>query len=88
MGGTESGHPYLDVASKPKNYGPQSYDKLKKEPRICQIFHLKKTEKVLMKVDKMADVFDLFCTTLLFYFSAPSSYTLNLKALKKASKVS
>ena len=44
MGGTESGHPYLDVASKPKNYGPQSYEKLKKEPEICQIFHLKNWE--------------------------------------------
>ena len=58
---------------------------------ICQIFHQKKIQKVLMKIEKMADVFlnsANFATHAFLTLAPPSRYALNLKALIKVSKVS
>ena len=58
---------------------------------ICQIFHQKKIQKVLMKIEEMADVFlnsANFASHAPLTLAPPSGYTLNLKALIKVSKVS
>ena len=58
---------------------------------ICQIFHKKKIQKVLMKIEEMADVFlnlANFAPHALLTLAPPSGYALNLKALIKVSKVS
>ena len=51
----------------------------------------KKIQKVLMKIDKIAEVFlnsANFAQHSLLTLAPPSGYTLNLKALIKVSKVS
>ena len=53
---------------------------------ICQIFHQKKFQKVLMKIEEMADVFLIsanFAKHTFFTLAPPSGYDLNLKALIK-----
>ena len=63
----------------------------KKKKTICQIFHQKKIQKVLMKIEEMVDVFlnsANFAAHAFFTLAPPSSYALNLKALIKVSKVS
>ena len=63
----------------------------RKKKTICQIFHQKKIQKVLMKIEEMADVFLNSANFAKHTFSTlapPSGYTLNLKALIKVSKVS
>jgi hypothetical protein len=58
---------------------------------IYQIFHQKKFQKVLMKIEEMVDVFlnsANFASHALLTLAPPSSYALNLKALIKVSKVS
>ena len=59
--------------------------------KICQIFHQKKNQKVLMKIEEMADVFlnsANFASHAFLTLAPPSGYALNLKALIKVSKVS
>ena len=80
----------MDDASKPKkNMLPKVIIRLKKNP-ISQIFH-KKNQKVLIKIEEMADVFLNLANFVKHTFSTlapPSGYALNLKALIKVSKVS
>jgi hypothetical protein len=69
---------------------PKADDQRKKKT-ICQIFHQKKNQKVLMKIEEMADVFlnsANFAPHALLTLAPTSGYALNLKALIKASKVS
>ena len=69
---------------------PKAKDQ-KKKKTICQIFHQKKIQKVLMKIEEMADVFlnsANFAPHALLTLAPPSDYALNLKALIKVSKVS
>jgi hypothetical protein len=66
-------------------------NKQKKKRTICQIFHPKKIQKVLMKIEEMADVFlnsANFAPHAILTLAPPSGYALNLKALIKVSKVS
>ena len=68
---------------------PKANDQ-KKKKAICQIFP-KKIQKVLMKIEELADVFlnsANFASYAFLTFAPPSGYTLNLKALIKVSKVS
>ena len=63
---------FLEVASWPKKYTPKSNDEIKKNS-ICQIVYLQKFQKVLMKIDEMADVFlnlANFVQHAFFYFRA------------------
>ena len=63
----------------------------KKKKTICQIFHQKKIQKVLMKIEEMADIFlnsANFASHAFLTLAPPSGYALNLKALIKVSKVS
>ena len=63
----------------------------KKKKTICQVFHKKKNQKVLMKVEEMEDVFlnsANFVSHAFLTLAPPSGYALNLKALIKVSKVS
>ena len=63
----------------------------RKKKTICQIFHQKKNQKVLMKIEEMADVFlnsANFASHAFLTLAPPSGYALNLKALIKVSKVS
>ena len=59
---------------------------------ICTgFFHQKKIQKVLMKIEEMADVFlnsANFAPHAFLTLAAPSGYALNLKVLIKVSKVS
>ena len=89
--GAKRGHPFFRrpfLAKKvcsPKLWG------CKKKNLICQIFHQKKIQKVLMKIEEMADVFlnsSNFAKHTFLTLAPPSSYSLNLKALIKLSKVS
>ena len=69
---------------------PKASDQ-KKKKAIYQIFHQKKTQKVLMKIEEMADVFlnsANFASHAFLTLAPPSGYALNLKALIKVSKVS
>jgi hypothetical protein len=69
---------------------PKANEQRKKET-ICQIFHQKKIQKVLMKIEETADVFlnsANFAPHAFLTLAPPSGYTLNLKALIKVSKVS
>ena len=62
----------------------------KKKKTICEIFHQKKIQKVLMKIEEMADVFlnsANFASHAFLTLAQPSGYALNLKALIKVSKV-
>jgi hypothetical protein len=63
----------------------------RKKKTICQIFHQKRNQKVLIKIEEMADVFLNSANFAPHSFSTlapPSGYALNLKALIKVSKVS
>jgi hypothetical protein len=63
----------------------------KKKKTICQIFHQKKIQKVLMKIEEMADVFlnsTNFAPHAFLNLAPAIGYALNLKALIKVSKVS
>ena len=63
----------------------------RKKKTICEIFHQKKIQKVLMKIEEMADVFlnsANFASHAFLTSAPPSGYALNLKALIKVSKVS
>ena len=63
----------------------------RKKKKICQIFHPKKVQKALIKIEEMADVFLNLANLEKYTFltsAPPSSYALNLKALIKVSKVS
>ena len=63
----------------------------RKKKMICEIFHQKKNQKVLMKIEEMADVFlnsANFASHAFLTLAPPSGYALNLKALIKVSKVS
>ena len=69
----------------------QKANEQKKKKTICEIFHKKKIQKVLMKIEEMADVFLNSANFAKHTFSTlvpPSGYALNLKALIKVSKVS
>ena len=69
---------------------PQA-NKQKKKKTICKIFHQKKIQKVLMKIEEMADVFlnsVNFASHAFLTLAPPIGYALNLKALIKVSKVS
>ena len=62
-----------------------------KKKTISQIFHQKKIQKVLMKIEEMADVFlnlANFASHAFFTLVPPRDYALNLNALIKVSKVS
>jgi hypothetical protein len=66
-------------------------NKQKKKKTICKIFYQKKIQKVLMKIEEMADVFLIlanFASHAFLTLAPPSGYALNLKALIKVSKVS
>jgi len=66
-------------------------NKQRKNKTICEIFHQKKIQKVLMKIEEMADVFlnsANFASHAFLTLTPPSGYALNLKALIKVSKVS
>ena len=47
---------FLDVVLFSKNYVSKSYDHMKKEPDLSDLSP-KKNQKVLMKIEEMADVF-------------------------------
>jgi hypothetical protein len=69
---------------------PKANDQ-KKKKTICQIFHQKKNQKVLIKIEEMADIFlnsANLASHALLTLVPPSGYALNLKALIKVSKVS
>ena len=69
----------------------QKANDLGKKKMICEIFHQEKIQKVLMKIEEMAEVFlnlANFASHALLTLAPPSGYTLNLKALIKVSKVS
>ena len=73
-----------------KSMLPKANEQRKKKT-ICQIFHKKKIQKVLMKIEEMADVFlnsANFASHAFLTLAPPSGYALNLKALIKVSKVS
>ena len=73
-----------------KSMHTKANNKRKKET-ICEIFHQKKIQKVLMKIEEMADVFlnsANFASHAFLTLAPPSGYALNLKALIKVSKVS
>ena len=73
-----------------KSMLPKANDQRKKKT-ICQIFHQKKIQKVLMKIEEMADVFlnsANFASHAFLTLAPPSGYALSLKALIKVSKVS
>jgi hypothetical protein len=62
----------------------------RKKKTICQIFHQKKIQKVLMNIEEMADIFlnsANFASHAFLTLVPPSGYALNLKALIKVSKV-
>ena len=62
-----------------------------KRRRIFRSFTKKKTHKVLMKIEEMADVFlnsANFASHAFLTLAPPSGYALNLKVLIKVSKVS
>ena len=58
---------------------PKTNDQRKKKT-ICQIFHQKRIQKVLMKIEEMAGVFLNLANFVHMHFWL-SGYTLNLKAL-------
>jgi hypothetical protein len=63
----------------------------RKKKIICQIFHPNKIQKVLMKIEKMMNVFlnsSNFAPNAFLTLAPPSGYALNLKALIKVPKVS
>jgi hypothetical protein len=69
---------------------PKASDQRKKKT-ICQIFQQKKNQKVLMKIEEIADVFinsANFAPHAFLTLAPPSGFSLNLKALIKVSKVS
>jgi hypothetical protein len=69
---------------------PKANDQWKKKT-ICQIFHQKKIQKVLMKIEEMGDGFlnsANFAPHAFMTLAPPSGNALNLKALIKVSKVS
>jgi hypothetical protein len=69
---------------------PKAND-LRKKKTICKIFHQNKIQKVLMKIEEMADIFlnlANFAPHDFLTLAPPSSYALKLKALIKVSKVS
>ena len=73
-----------------KSMLPKANDQ-RKQKTICQIFHQKKIQKVLMKIEEMADVFlnsANFAPHAFLTLAPPSGYALNLKVLIKVSKVS
>ena len=81
---------FLDDASLKKLLHPKAMKKWKYNS-IWKIFHQQKIQKVLMKIDEMADVFLNSANFWQHAFSnlAPSSsYTMNLKTLTKVSKLS
>ena len=85
--GAERGHQTLHPSQ--KSMLPKANEQ-KKEKTICQIFN-QKNQKVLMKIEEMADVFlnlTNFAPHALLTLAPPSGYDLNLKALIKVSKVS
>jgi hypothetical protein len=66
-------------------------NKQRKKETIYQIFHQKKIQKVLMKIEEMGEVFlnsANFAPHAFLTLAPPSGYALNLKALIKVSKVS
>ena len=69
---------------------PKANDQ-KKKNSIWQIFHQNFFQKVLMKIEEMANVFlnlANFAKHTFLTLAPPSSYGLNLKELTKVSKVS
>ena len=63
---------------------------MKKEPDLSDLSQ-KKIQKVLIKIEEMADVFlnsANFASHAFLTLAPPSGYALNLKALVKVSKVS
>ena len=73
-----------------KNILPKANEQ-KKKKTICEIFHKNKIQKVLMKIEEMADVFlnsANFPSHAFLTLAPPSGYALNLKSLIKVSKVS
>jgi hypothetical protein len=69
----------------------QKANNQRKKETICQIFHQKKIQEVLMKIEEMADVFlnsANFAPHAFLTLAPPSGYALNLKVLIKVSKVS
>ena len=68
---------------------PKANDQ-KKKKAICEIFHQKKIQKVLMKIEEMADIFlntANFAAHALLTLVPSSGYALNPKALIKVSNV-
>ena len=58
----------------------------KKKKTICEIFHQKKIQKVLMTIEEMADVFlnsANFASHAFLTLAPPSGYALNLKRCQK-----
>ena len=73
-----------------KSMLPKANDQ-RKQKTICQIFHQKKIQKVLIKIEEMVDVslnLTNFAKHTFSTLAPPSGYALNLKALIKVPKVS
>ena len=73
-----------------KSMHPKANEKERKKKTICEIFHQKKIQKVLMKIEELADVFlksANLASHAFLTFAPPSRYALNLKALINVSKV-
>ena len=72
-----------------KSMLPKAYDQ-RKQKKICQILHQKQIQKVLMKIEEIADGFlnvANFVPHAVLTLTPPSGYDLNLKALIMVSKV-
>jgi hypothetical protein len=80
--GAERGHPFFRPHILAKKVCSQKLTKKRKKKKICQIFHQKKIQKVVMKIEEMADVFlnlANFVSHTILTLAPPSGYALNLK---------
>ena len=69
----------------------QRANEQKKKKTICQIFHQKKNQNLLIKIEETADVFlnsANFVQHAFLTLAPPSGFALNLQALIKVSRVS
>ena len=71
------------MRSLPKKYAPKIYEQMKKEHDLSDLSP-KQIQKVLMKIEEMADIFlnsANFAPHAFLTLAPPSGYALNLKAL-------
>ena len=84
FGGAKKVHPFFRCGILAKNIHSQKLWTCKKKNLIPQIFHQKKFQKVLMKIEDMADVFlnsSIFANHIFLTLAPHSRYAWNVKAL-------